>query len=308
MQIRGRGWAFIDLADLGVNSARSYVFTLLRVILLPLVFLIVAFTAIFIGGAMLPLPEGSVPAAVVVTAFASVIVAGLALIRGVTRSHRRPWRSLISPELTIDWRRLAIGAGVEGVLLLLSICLAHLLAGRLWPPGSSLSWPALVMVLLLVPFQAASEEMLFRGYLTQAFGRLSRSRVVIAPAVSVLFRGYLAQALGRFCRSRIAIALAVSVLFAALHFGAYGSLTMPYLMALSLIYSGVSLQDERIELTIGAHTMTNWAAIGVADALSKTDVQLDWTAVTALIVNGALFYGITKALVRRFCTREASRP
>jgi CAAX protease family protein len=295
MGARGRGWTFIDLADLGVNTARSYVFTLLRVIVLPIAFAIVAFTAIFIGELVARLPAGSQPAAVVITAFATVIVAGLALIRGVTRSHRRPWRSLISTDLTIDWRRLAIGAGVEGVLLLVSIWLTHLLAGRPWPPGSSLSWPVLVLVLLLIPFQAASEEMLFRGYLTQALGRLTQALE--------RFGGF-----GRLWRSRIAIALVVSILFAVLHFGAYGPLTTPYLMALSLIYSWVTLQDERIELTIGAHTMTNWAAVGVADALSKTpgDLQLDWTAVTALIINGALFYGITKALVRRFCGSEAT--
>src|ERR1700722_15134984 len=136
MRDRGRGWAFIDLADLGVNTARSYVFTLLRVIVLPIVFALVAFTAIFVGGALARLPQSSAMPAVIVTAFAMVIVAGLALIRGVMRSHRRPWRSLISTDLTIDWRRLAIGAGVEAVLLLLSIWLAHILDGRPWPPGS----------------------------------------------------------------------------------------------------------------------------------------------------------------------------
>ena len=282
MQLRGRGWAFIDLAELGINTARSYLFTLLRVIVLPIAFALVAFTAIFVGAARVSVPEGFVSAAVVITAFVTVIVAGVALTRGVVRHHRRPWRSLISTDMTVDWRRLAIGAGVEGALLVISICLTHVLAGRPWPPGSSFSWPVLALVLLLVPFQAASEEMLFRGYLTQALGRLWRNRV--------------------------AIALAVSVLFAALHFNAYGWLTMPYLMALSLIYSWVTLQDERIELTIGAHAMTNWAAIGLADALGKTtvDVQLDWTAVTALIVNGALFYGITKVLVRRFCAPVAA--
>jgi membrane protease YdiL (CAAX protease family) len=278
-----RGWAFIDLAALGTNSAWNYAFTLLRVILLPIAFIALAFVAIFFAAARHLLSADTAPVAVLVVAFASVIVAGVTLAWCVVRTHRRPWLSLVSRDLTLDWRRLAIGAGVEGGLLLALLGLSHAVTGQPELAGPGMGLPALALIILLVPFQAASEEMIFRGYLTQALGRIVRSRVLIAAVVGVIF--------------------------AALHFDAYGALTIPYLCGLSLIYSVVSLRDERLELTIGAHAATNWFGVSAADALDigKGSAQLSLAAVAVLLVNGALFYGLTRLLVHRFCDRQSGR-
>lgn len=274
---RPRGWAFIDLAAQGRNTWWRYALTLLFVVLAPLAFLALAFAAIYLATARHLIAGNSVNVLVLATAFASVIVAGGTLAASVAQIHRRPWRSLLSRDRRIDWRRLAIGVGVEGALLAGLLGLAQLLVGepRFAAPGMSL--PALLAILVLVPFQAASEEMLFRGYLTQALGRLLKTRIVIAAIVGIVF--------------------------AVLHFGAYGPLTTPYLFGLSLIYSLVSLRDERLELTIGAHTATNWFGVTAADALQSAAgaERLTWAAVAILLVNGALFYAITRLLVRRFC-------
>jgi hypothetical protein len=273
----GYGWAFIDLTGLGRNSAWSYIATLLRVVLLPVAFLALGMVTLVAAGGI------GKSAVVIALAVAAVVVAGLALAWGVVRSHRRPWMSLISPDLRLDWRRLAIGAGVEAVLLGLTIALGHWLAGQPWPRGSSLPLPALAAIMLLIPFQAASEEMLFRGYLTQAFGRLSPPRVVIA--------------------------LLVGAAFGALHLGAYGALTLPYLLLLSLVFSLVSLRDERLELVIGAHAANNWLALSAFDLFDKADqtTRLGWPALAVLVVNGALFYAATRLLVERLCQKRPSR-
>jgi membrane protease YdiL (CAAX protease family) len=228
------------------------------------------------------LRDTAVPAVVIALAIGAVIVAGLALVWGVVRSHRRPWMSLIATDLRLDWRRLLIGAAVEAVLLGLTIALGHWLVGQPWPSGSNMSAPALAVIMLLIPFQAASEEMLFRGYLTQALARLSRHRSVIV--------------------------LVVGAVFAALHFNAYGALTLPYLLLLSLIFSLVSLRDERLELVIGAHAANNWLALGAFDLFGKTDAtRLGWASLAILIVNGALFYAGTRLLVERFCVARPAR-
>lgn len=270
---RGFGWAFIDLAALGRNNWWNYAATLLRVILLPVVFIALSFAVIYAAAARHLLTQPQEMALVLMTAFASVIVAGLALVWGAERSHRRPWLSLVSTDLRFDWRRFAIGAVVEGALLGLLVCLLHWISGQPWPEGPSMGWPALVAFLLLVPFQAGCEEMLFRGYLTQALGRLVRSRV--------------------------AIALVVGTVFGALHFNAYGWWTLPYLLVLSLTYSLVSLRDEGLELTMGAHAATNWFAVGAADALQTAHgaVQLNGLALIGLVANGAVFYAVTRLLV-----------
>ena len=272
----GYGWTFISLASLGRNTVWSYVATLLRIVLVPPAFLVLGMVALVAAGGTGWL-RGSAMPAVAALAVAAVIAAGLALVWGVVRSHRRPWMSLISPDLRLDWRRLAIGAAVEMLLLGLTIALGHWLAGQPWPSGSSMTLPALAAILLLIPFQSASEEMLFRGYLTQALGRRSRHRIVIVTVVGVVF--------------------------GALHFNAYGALTLPYLFVLSLIFSLVSLRDERLELVIGAHTANNWFAFSAFDLFGKSGqmARLEWPALALLIVNGALFYAATRLLVERLC-------
>ncbi len=282
-QRRGFGWAFIDLAALGRNTWRSYIATLLRIVLLPPLFAVLAIGVLFLAGGGSLLHGAAMPAAAIAVAVGAVIVAGLGLAWGVARSHRRPWMSLISPDLRLDWRRLAIGGGVEGLLLGLVVTLGHLVGGQPWPSGSGLARPGLAVVMLLVPFQAASEEMLFRGYLTQALGRLLRWRA--------------------------AIVVVVGVLFGLMHFNAYGALTLPYLMGLSLIFSLVSLRDERLELVIGAHTVNNWVALGAVDLFATEGhaMRLEWPAIAMLILNGAMFYAGTRLLVRRFCEPRAMR-
>lgn len=272
---RRRGWAFIDLAALGRNTVWSYVATVIAIVLAVVGFVIIAFVAA-VSAMALHLTSGPPTLVQVLTAaFLSEIAVGVALAWRVARGHRRPWLSLISTDLRLDWRRFAIGAGVEGGLLLLFVAIGRLATGEPVALGSGIGLPALLLILALVPFQAASEEMLFRGYLTQALGRVMRSRVAIAAVVGVAF--------------------------GVLHGGVYGFLTMPYLFALSVIYSIVSLRDERLELTIGAHTATNWFGAPNALAIAHGAVQLTWGTLPVLLLNGALFYAITRFLVARLC-------
>ncbi len=279
----GYGWAFIDLAGLGRNTAWSYIATLLRIVLLPAAFVVLGLVALLAAGGGGWLRGGAVPAAAIAFGVAAVVIVGVALAWGVARSHRRPWMSLIASDLRLDWRRLAIGAAVEAALLGLTITLGHWLAGQPWPSGSSVPLPALAAIMLLIPLQAASEEMLFRGYLTQALGRLSRHRSVIV--------------------------LIVGVVFGALHLNAYGALTLPYLAFLSVFFSLVSLRDERLELVIGAHAANNWVALSAFDLFDKGDhaTRLSWPALAVLVVNGVLFYAATRILVERFCEVRPAR-
>jgi membrane protease YdiL (CAAX protease family) len=278
-----RGWRFIDLAELGVNTGRSYAVTLLCVVLSPLVFLVVVFIAINLAAAARWLSSDAEHIAVIGAAFVSVLVAGGVLAWSVAHIHQRPWMSLVSTEFTLDWRRLAIGAGVEGILLLTAVYVGHLVTGQPWRVGSAMSPASLAFLMLLVPFQAASEEMLFRGYLTQALGRIFRNRAKIVAAVGLIF--------------------------GAMHFNAYGLLTLPYLFGLSIIFSLVSLHDERLELAIGGHMAMNWVGVAVGGAFrtSGGGIQLHWAAIALLVVHGVLFYGLTRILVRLYCERRSPR-
>jgi hypothetical protein len=95
-----------------------------------------------------------------------------------------------------------------------------------------------------------------------------------------------------------------------LHLNTYGPVTLPYFAVVSLLYSLVSLRDGRLELAIGGHMAMNLFAVWLANAMSgepgtpHAAVTLTWAMMAILLVHGALFYGITRLLVRRFCSRR----
>ncbi len=278
-QTRPRGWEFIDLAALGINTGRSYLVALLRIVLLPLAFLMLSVVA---GGLAVAAGHELSPdflrTAGLAAALGTSIVAGIAVAWSVARIHRRPWLSLVSADLTVDWLRLAIGAGVEIVLFIAILYPMHLVRVPPWHFAATTSIPGLGMTLLLIPFQAASEEILFRGYLTQALGRIFRNRG--------------------------AIVVTVGLIFGAVHFNAYGAFTIPYMLLFSMVYSLVSLRDGRLELIIGSHAATNLLAFGAA---GFAVAPLTWPTVALVPVHGAVFYGLTRLLVRLLCERRAAR-
>src|SRR6266446_5060675 len=286
---RPRGWQFIDLAGLGSNTGRSYAAALLRIVLYPLAVAVLLGLAVALGAVVgHPLPGSMDPIVGILIQYGLIVVAGFAVLRSVERSHRRPWRSLVAPDLSIDWRRLAIGGGVQLAILGGELALLHALSGWPWRFAIAAGLPFFLLAVLLIPLQSASEELLFRGYLTQALGRIVRSRILIAATVGALF--------------------------GVLHLNTHGPLTMPSFFVLSLIFSLVSLRDDRLELAIGGHAATNLFAFGVANASligpgavggGGASMAFNWAAIVALMLNGALFYGITRLLVR-LCARRSA--
>ncbi len=94
-----------------------------------------------------------------------------------------------------------------------------------------------LLALLLIPFQAAFEEILFRGYLMQGFAVLARNRWI--PILST------------------------SILFGLMHgfnpeVSKYGFLTMmPQYIFFGLLFAVLTMFDDGIELAIGAHAANN---------------------------------------------------
>lgn len=285
----GCGWRFIDLAGLGINTGRSYLETALWIVVCPLGAAVLLGLAAGISGVVKHRPPDALaPATAILEQYGPIVVAGAAVLLGVARIHRRPWRSLVAADLRIDPRRLAIGFAVEIAILGAQLALVHALTG--WPWTWSMPQPVgvFILALVLIPVQAASEEILFRGYLTQS--------------------------LGRILNSRLAIAAVAGLLFGLLHLNAYGPLTAPYFLVLSLIFSLVSLRDERLELVVGGHAAMNLFAFVTATAMllgpgmpepgaiggGQAAAPFNAAAILVLIVNGALFYGLTRLLVRLF--------
>ncbi len=121
----------------------------------------------------------------------------------------------------------------------------------------------LAMVCALVPFQAAAEEYVFRGWLTQAVGAWLRS-----PWLAILPQ---------------------APLFAAAH--GWGT---PWgfadLMVFALVAGVLTARTGGLEAAIGLHVLNNLLAMGVSAAIvgalasEETAADMDWMSVCVDVV------------------------
>ncbi|MEU4795959.1 CPBP family glutamic-type intramembrane protease [Streptomyces sp. NPDC023327] len=185
-------------------------------------------------------------------------------------AQRRPAGTLSSVAGRLRWgwlgRCLAMGlplvAGAFGVMMLLPT-----------PSGGGtddVEWVGLpdfllglAMVCVLVPFQAAAEEYVFRGWLTQAVGAWFRS-----PWMAILPQ---------------------APLFAAAH--GWGT---PWgfadLVVFGLVAGALTIRTGGLEAAIGLHALNNLLAMGVsagivgALASDETAADMDWMSVAVDVV------------------------
>jgi len=92
------------------------------------------------------------------------------------------------------------------------------------------------VALCLTPLQAATEELLFRGYAMQGLGLLMTRPAVIAIVSSVIFM------LPHLANPEVA---------------RHPLLVPPQYLVIGLLFAAVTLKDGRLELAIGMHTANN---------------------------------------------------
>ncbi len=156
--------------------------------------------------------------------------------------HGRSFKSLITPNPRIDFRKIAFGFFVWLLLSLLAEGISWFLHPEdyVW----NFRWkPFLVLLLIcisLLPLQTSFEELALRGYLMQGFGLVFRY-----PIVAVL---------------------ATSFFFASLHLmnpevAQYGRWTMLTYYSIAGIFLGLmTVMDDGLELALGVHFATNFVS------------------------------------------------
>lgn len=203
--------------------------------------------------------------------------------------HKRSFSTVINGGRSIRWGRMIVSA-----LLWLTLAALWLWVSVKRDPGNfvlnntSGSLVTLtVLALILIPFQAGFEEILFRGYLMQGFGLLARNRWVPVLATSILFG--LMHGLNPEVRE-------------------YGFLTMmPQYIFFGLVFAILTMMDDGIELAVGAHTANNiFLSIFVTnqDSALQTpslyeQVTIDpWADFAGLIVMSVIFVALAGVIFR----------
>jgi uncharacterized protein len=164
----------------------------------------------------------------------------------VNKLHGQTLRSLINRTPTIDYKRIWVGFGVWGLLLASFTVLDIVTHSSDYRFTFDLDqwFPLLIVALILTPIQTSVEELLYRGYLTQGLGRITKNPLVLA--------------------------LIPSIAFAIPHFGNpemargffWGAMTY---LCWGIFFSTLTLKDKGLELSLGVHAANNLFAFLVVN-------------------------------------------
>jgi membrane protease YdiL (CAAX protease family) len=144
-----------------------------------------------------------------------------------------------------------------------------------------------IISLFFIPFQAAFEEVLFRGYLMQGFAVIFRNRFFPLVMTSVLF------GLMHAFNPEVKV---------------FGFLAMmPQYVLFGLIFGVITILDDGIEAAMGAHTanniflcimVTNKASALQTPALYEQHNIYPWSEFTGLLFTGIAFVMILKIIFK----------
>lgn len=217
-------------------------------------------------------------------------VAGLAaFILLIKPMHGRSFRDIINGDRAIRWRRFFI-SGLVWLLLSAIYLFVYL---KTDPSNFSLNNTSITLIMLtlisliFIPFQAAFEEILFRGYLMQGFAVLLRNRWFPLVMTSVLFG--LMHAFNPEVED-------------------FGFFTMmPQYILFGMIFGIITILDDGIEAAMGAHSANNIflcimvthksSALQTAAVYEQQNV-FPWIELGALFITGIIFILILKRVFK----------
>lgn len=203
------------------------------------------------------------------------------LLLRVLHGLRPRWLASVAPRIRWGWLGVCFGLAVVSLLM-------TVLVGALLPvqaDGTELGGlndftrttrDFLLVIVLLTPLQAAGEEYVFRGYLTQAFGGLVRS-----PWLAVL---------------------APALLFALAH-GAQDPPVFVDRLAFGLVAGLLVVLTGGLEAGIAMHVLNNFLAFGVALAFGEMATVLNptggsWWSLPVTLTQSLSFLGLTLLVAR----------
>jgi len=199
---------------------------------------------------------------------------------------RPRWLASVLPR--IRWRWFATCLGLALIALIATVVVSTLIpqeaAGDI--SGNLNDFTAttrdyVLIVVLLTPLQAAGEEYIFRGYLTQAVGGLFAS-----PRVSA-----------------VTAVVVPSLLFALAH-GAQDAPIFFDRFTFGVVAGVLVIVTGGLEAGIAMHVLNNWLAFGVALAFGDMDSALNptggtWWSIPVTLTQSLVYLGLTVYVARR---------
>lgn len=197
--------------------------------------------------------------------------------------HRLRPGFLMSVTGRVRWRYLVSCLGLSVIALMATVVVGALVPSGIREEITAEPHPLdhrlvalLIVVALVTPFQAAGEEYVFRGYLTQAFGGLFPTAVaIVGPAI----------------------------LFALAH-GAQSPPIFIDRLAFGLIAGLLVVLTGGLEAGIAMHVVNNWLAFGLAITLGDLGESLQpqggtWWSLPGTLTQSLVYLVLAVWLARR---------
>jgi membrane protease YdiL (CAAX protease family) len=218
--------------------------------------------------------------------FLAALAAFILLVKPL---NNRTFRATINGDRKIRWSHFLISALVWAVIS----AVYFVVYLKLDPANFVLNNKSVsllfisIIAILFIPFQAGLEEVVFRGYLMQGFAVIVRNRFF--PLVMT------------------------SVFFGLLHsfnpeIEAFGFLTMmPQYVLFGLIFGVITILDDGIEASMGAHAanniflvifVTNKASALQTPAMYEQLQVQPWTEFIGLLLSGIVFILVLNVIFR----------
>ena len=177
---------------------------------------------------------------------------GLAGIFFVAKNiHNQPIKSLTTSRKKMDWNRVAFGFVIIAIISIATVLIDYFTnpADYVVNFEPTKFFLMLIIAVIFVPLQTSFEEYLFRGYLMQGFGILSKTRWLPLILTSVIFGGL------HFFNPEVT---------------KLGNIIMIYYIGTGFLLGIMTLMDEGMELALGFHAGNN--------LVTAVLVTADWTA------------------------------
>ena len=170
--------------------------------------------------------------------FAVLLVLLIVFVKFV---HLRPFTSVVTSRSKVDWSRFFYGFVSWFLMTVFFLFIGYLLAPEefVWNFKPVPFFLLLTICIILIPIQTSLEELLFRGYLMQGIGVLTKTRWVPLIVTSTLFG-------------------LMHILNPEVSKLGYG--IMGFYIGTGFLFGIITLLDEGAELALGIHAANNIAA------------------------------------------------
>lgn len=230
---------FLKLADKGEDNGGTYMFTVV-IIFFSLVAgqLLSEIIAVNqLGFSLTNIPENAdlnLVLTLLLIPFAFVFIAILVCIKYL---FKRPIITVFTSRPKFDWKRFFTSFGIWGAVLVLALGIGMAVGQPVdWNFDPTTFFLLLLISIFLIPIQTTAEELMFRGFLMQTFGKIFKNGWVPVLISGILF-GFL-----HWANPEVAL---------------IGNILLLYYIGTGVFLGLLTVWDDGMELPMGYHAINN---------------------------------------------------